>query len=112
MTYRRAQSHSLLTPIVTIWHITDMGTRKLTHEQLAARIGKSRSYVSKVLSGKRSPTLPLALRIFDVTGTRLGPLTDKTDAEIETLRQASQILDDRPEPYPGTSDIHLVGETS
>lgn len=84
---------------------------RLTQEELAARLGKSRSYVSKILSGKRNPALPLALNIYRHAGLKLGPLADKTDSEIETLRQANEILDDHHEDFAGSDDIHLVGST-
>lgn len=68
-------------------------------------------YASQLASGKRRPPLDLAVRIYERTGAKLGPLENRTDAEIETLRQANAILDTSPAPVAGSESILLVGST-
>lgn len=44
-------------------------------------------YASQILAGLRTPSLTVALRIFDGTGHKLGPLASLSDADIETARR-------------------------
>lgn len=53
---------------------------------LAKRLGVSVPYASQLLSGARKPSIELALRFFDRSGVRLGPLVDATDEQIAALR--------------------------
>ena len=54
---------------------------------LAAKLNVSVAYASQLLSGTRKPSLELALKFFDASGMRLGPLVGATDEEIATLRK-------------------------
>jgi transcriptional regulator with XRE-family HTH domain len=55
---------------------------------LAEKLGVSVPYASQLLSGARVPKLELALDMYDRSGVKLGPLKDKTDEQIATLRSA------------------------
>lgn len=65
---------------------------EFTQDDLAKVTGKHRTHISKVMSGKREASLPVAVAIFNETGIKLGPLKNKTPAEIKTLASASQLL--------------------
>lgn len=54
---------------------------------LAAKLNVSIAYASQLLSGARKPSLELALRLFDLSGVKLGPLVGASDGEIATLRK-------------------------
>ena len=50
-------------------------------------MGKSAAFARMIINGKRSPSLANALKIFDGTGEKLGPLRDLSDEEIATARR-------------------------
>jgi transcriptional regulator with XRE-family HTH domain len=54
--------------------------------ETALRIGISRGYYWAIRSGRNSPSLSLALRIYDEMGERYGVLARLTPEEIEKLR--------------------------
>lgn len=53
---------------------------------LAATLGISVPYASQLLTGKRVPSIELALSILDKSGLRLGPLKGATDEQVALLR--------------------------
>jgi transcriptional regulator with XRE-family HTH domain len=66
---------------------------KLKPSTLAEAIGVSLPYASQILSGKRPPQVPMAIRIFRATGHKLGPITAASDEEIANLEQHLAALD-------------------
>lgn len=44
---------------------------KRNQEWLAAQLGISRSYLSMILSGQRRPSLPLAVKLEEMTGVKM-----------------------------------------
>lgn len=56
-------------------------------------LGISRSYASQIANGHRTPSLALSLRLHERFGVKVGPMVDKTDSEIRTLRRASHLLE-------------------
>lgn len=61
--------------------------RKARHEDLAKSCGISRSYFTNIMNGKKDcRSLALALRIFDVTGERVGDLKGLNDKAVGLLR--------------------------
>lgn len=63
-----------------------------THDQLAQRLGKDRTYITKVLNGSRTPPIELAIAIFDQTGLKIGQLKAKNADQIAAIRAASNLL--------------------
>lgn len=59
----------------------------LTPSRLAEATGMSLPYASQVLSGKRPPKTPIAIRIWKATGHKLGPIANATDEEIAVLER-------------------------
>lgn len=59
----------------------------LTPKALAAALGISGPYASQILSGARPLDLDKAVKIFQATGHRLGPIADATTAEIAVLER-------------------------
>ncbi len=57
-------------------------------KQLQA-IGVKKSHAYMLAWGKRSPSLPLALRIHRELGLKLGPLAVATDAEIKAFERVA-----------------------
>jgi transcriptional regulator with XRE-family HTH domain len=49
----------------------------------------NRTYAWQLLKGRRSPSLELALQIYDKTGVQLGMLTGLTPDEIQVMRKAA-----------------------
>jgi len=58
-----------------------------TPQEIANAMGKSAAFARMIINGKRSPSLANALKIFDGTGEKLGPLRDLSDEEIATARR-------------------------
>jgi len=48
--------------------------------ELAKALGCSKSYLNRVVKGRRPLGPALAIRIFNVTGQRLGPLNERRAA--------------------------------
>lgn len=48
-------------------------------------IGVKKSHAYMIAWGKRTPSLPLALRIHDELGLKLGPIASATEDEIGAL---------------------------
>lgn len=59
----------------------------ITPSQLQVRAGVSKGYASDLLSGKKKPSPATALRIFNLTGVKLGPIADLSDDEIAVLEK-------------------------
>lgn len=57
------------------------------HAQTLIRAGLSKSMAYHVANGIRSISLPLALWLHEQDGIKVGPLADKSSAEIKTLRR-------------------------
>lgn len=63
----------------------------MTPTELSKAAGISVAYASQLLAGVRtSPSLPVAIRIFDGTGKRMGPLEGLTDDEIAAARKMAR----------------------
>lgn len=61
----------------------------MNYAQLARQAGISLSYAHETISGKRKPSLEMAVRIYDATGVRYGPLIGLTKREIDTVRKVA-----------------------
>jgi transcriptional regulator with XRE-family HTH domain len=61
----------------------------ITPAELSRRTGVHRVYAWQLLNGKRSPSLELALQIYDATGLQLGLLKGLKADEIPTMRKAA-----------------------
>lgn len=59
----------------------------ITPSQLQVRAGISKGYASDLLAGKKTPSPSTALRIFNATGVKLGPIASLSDAEIAVLEK-------------------------
>jgi transcriptional regulator with XRE-family HTH domain len=55
--------------------------------EFAAKAGISVSYASEILSGARTPSLTLAISIFQKTGRKFGPISEATDEQIATMAE-------------------------
>lgn len=64
-------------------------------------LGVSRPYASQISSGKRTPSLTLALRLYKEFGDQIGPLKNKTASEIQTLEQANDLLESKSDDETG-----------
>ena len=49
--------------------------------------GISAGYARMLLAGTRKPSLDCALKIYDVTGVQLGPISGLTRSQIDVARQ-------------------------
>jgi hypothetical protein len=54
---------------------------------LAKSAGISVPYASQILSGVKTPTQAMALRIFRATGHKVAPIAEASDEEIATLER-------------------------
>lgn len=54
---------------------------------LARRLGCSKSYLNHVLSGRKALGPRLAIRIFEATGEKLGPLEGASTRDIKALQR-------------------------
>lgn len=54
---------------------------------LATAVGIGKAHASSILSGKRIPSPRVAVRVFRVTGLKLGPIANLTDDEIALLEK-------------------------
>jgi len=61
----------------------------ITPSELVRKTGINRVYAWQLLKGKRSPSLELALQIYDQTGVQLGMLNGLTPDEIQVMRKAA-----------------------
>jgi DNA-binding XRE family transcriptional regulator len=53
-------------------------------------IGIKKSHAYMIARGDRTPSLPLALKIHDALGLKLGPLADASRAEIKALERVAE----------------------
>jgi len=60
---------------------------KPTPQQVAEAGSVTASYARMLLSGSRSPSLKVALRIYDATGWQCGPLDGLPRKSIDVARQ-------------------------
>lgn len=60
---------------------------KPSPSKLAAEIGISVPYASQLLSGDRTPPVPMAIKVFRAIGVKLGPIANASDDEIATLER-------------------------
>jgi hypothetical protein len=61
-----------------------------TPTEIANATGKTEAYARMVMAGTRSPSLRVALRIYDELGVRYGPLASLTPKEIATARKMAK----------------------
>lgn len=67
-----------------------LGMAQITYTELAERARISRAYACQLLNGeKSSPSLEVALRVYDASGLQLGLLKDLKADEIQVLRKAA-----------------------
>lgn len=52
--------------------------------------GIKRSHAYMIASRQRSPSLPLALHIYQSTGLQLGPIAGASEAEISALTKMGE----------------------
>lgn len=50
-------------------------------------MGVGKGYASAIANGHRKPGLKLAIRLFRITGAKLGPISTLTSAEIDALEK-------------------------
>lgn len=62
----------------------------LTPAALKDAAGISASYAHMILSGERTPAMPLAITIFRKTGRKFGPIAQATDDEIDVLERVQE----------------------
>lgn len=62
----------------------------ITAQQIADAAGVTPAYARMILAGSRTPSQACALRVFDATGQRIGPLTGLSPDEIETVRKMAK----------------------
>jgi len=60
---------------------------KITADQIATHGGVTAAYGRMILAGERKPSLALAIKIYDATGARIGPLEGLSKREVETARK-------------------------
>jgi hypothetical protein len=60
---------------------------ELEVEQIVEAGKVSAAYARMLRSGDRYPSIALALRLFDATGAKVGPLAGLSKAAIEAARQ-------------------------
>ena len=58
---------------------------KPSNADFADQAGISRSYACEIASGKRSPSMRMAIDIYRKTGRRFGPVAAMDDADIDVL---------------------------
>jgi hypothetical protein len=56
------------------------------------KMGITQCYSSQIVSQKREPSLPLAVKILNQTGYKIGPLAGRTPNQIMILKKASRLL--------------------
>lgn len=61
--------------------------RKLNQIEAAKLLGLTQPAVSRIEADEKSASIMHALRIFDKSGIRIGPLSEATGPEIESLRK-------------------------
>lgn len=54
---------------------------------LSAKVDISLSYASEIVNGKRTPSRPLAIRIYRKTGWRHKSIADLTEAQMKVFEQ-------------------------
>ncbi len=59
----------------------------MTPAELSKAAGINRTYAWQIVKGKRKPSLPVAITIYDTTGVQYGPLEGLTKREIEAARK-------------------------
>lgn len=53
--------------------------------------GVRASYASMIASGQRQPSMKLALEVYDKTGVKIGPLTNRRKRDITVLARAHEM---------------------
>lgn len=59
-------------------------------ETIVQHGGVSAAYARMLRAGKRTASLALALRLYDATGERVGPLQGRSQDEIDAFRKLPQ----------------------
>lgn len=57
----------------------------LSPTKLAKKIGKSKSYISKILRKDLEPSYNLALQIYELTNNKYGDLVHLKDSQIKSI---------------------------
>lgn len=60
---------------------------ELPIETIVEHGGVTPAYARMLIAGTRKPSLDLALKLYDATGTQVGPLSGLCAREIETARK-------------------------
>ncbi len=61
----------------------------MTPTELSKASGISVPYASQILSGRKTPSLAIALKVYATTGLQLGPLAGLNRRDIEGVRKAA-----------------------
>lgn len=62
----------------------------MTPTELSKAVDISVPYASQLIAGVRRPSLPVAVRIYDATGKRMGPLVGLSRDEVEAARKMAK----------------------
>jgi hypothetical protein len=71
-------------------HIATLPPLPVKEQSLNARIvalGISKAHASNIVSGKQSPSLPLAVAIWRATGWKCGRIAHATDAQLKVIEE-------------------------
>lgn len=60
---------------------------KIDPNVIAEAGGVTPAFVRMMIAGKRKPSLPVALKIYDATGVQFGPLSGLSRSQIDVARQ-------------------------
>jgi hypothetical protein len=66
-----------------------LSAHNLTKEELGRRVGCSGVHIGRIIKADPPVSQTLALKIFDVTGIRIGPLAGISESEIAVVRRLS-----------------------
>lgn len=58
-----------------------------THEELGRLVGCTKVHIGRIVDGSPRVSIGLALRIFDATGVKVGPLAEANNSDIPVLRR-------------------------
>lgn len=62
----------------------------ITAQQIAEAGQVTPAYARMILAGSRTPSLATALRIYDATGSKLGPIANLDAQEVEAARKMTR----------------------
>ncbi len=64
-----------------------LASAKMSKQELGRRVGCSGEHIGRIVKGDPRVSPALALRIFDETGIRVGPLQGCSNTEIAVVRR-------------------------